>query len=442
MVNMKEKYLNLIELLVQEHKKFSLYESIKDEIVNYVFENAETVIKNINNDEVLNSYLSKLVATAMVVVPKKLNVLVERKSEAIVFGENQNLRKKDLIAEDSNKPNLIADSELEEHVQIKQNDNIYIETDFNNQSILESSSDIIDKESVMQFENKDLVIQENINENLVDVLFSDKTNKDQDTMIEVNQVLVDNMINGINPNISEELHFQDDSKESMEVFSDYEDLESLEIIENDENVESTEDVELSSNIDSFVEPVIEPLNQDSDLDYYTEDSDFETDDLLIQSELDVDNVSKSDLPVDSIIKDDLSYEDDVLELVVDETITSGSEDASSLETDELNDIEIDSVEENIVNMNIMESDDNVLEKNIQNFQCFDYEPVSININSEEVFKCLLDLNTKYSELNILKICEYRYYKKMSIKEISSVLDIQAESIVEALNLIVDVIKDK
>ena len=54
---MKEKCLNLIELSVKEHKKFPLYESIVDEIINYVSENAEIVVNNIKDEEVLNSYI-------------------------------------------------------------------------------------------------------------------------------------------------------------------------------------------------------------------------------------------------------------------------------------------------------------------------------------------------------------------------------------------------
>ena len=66
------KYYNLIESLVKKHKKFPGYEAILDDIIDDVYSHSEVIINTIDNEDVIESYLSKVISTSIIVVPKKL----------------------------------------------------------------------------------------------------------------------------------------------------------------------------------------------------------------------------------------------------------------------------------------------------------------------------------------------------------------------------------
>ncbi len=68
------KYYEIIKNLVENHKKFSGYEEILDDIIEDVFEHSKAVVASITDDGVIESYLAKVVNTSMITVPKKLGL--------------------------------------------------------------------------------------------------------------------------------------------------------------------------------------------------------------------------------------------------------------------------------------------------------------------------------------------------------------------------------
>ena len=69
----ENKYYNLIENLVKNHKKFPGYEAILDDIIDDVYAHSEVIINSIDNENVINSYLEKVITTSLITVPKRMN---------------------------------------------------------------------------------------------------------------------------------------------------------------------------------------------------------------------------------------------------------------------------------------------------------------------------------------------------------------------------------
>ena len=64
------KYYNTIENLIRNHRKFPGYESIIDEIIDDVYSHSEIIISSIQDENVIESYLEKIISTSLITVPK------------------------------------------------------------------------------------------------------------------------------------------------------------------------------------------------------------------------------------------------------------------------------------------------------------------------------------------------------------------------------------
>ena len=473
---MKEKSLNLIETIVVEHKKYHLYESIKDEIINYVFNNAEAVINNVNNEDVLKLYINKLVSTAMVVVPKKLNVKVERKTETLALQDLVKSPKKTDLPKDT----LIVDIKMDEQLNEKSEEVDFVkeaslEEDVNNGESFEELVFSDDNESSRQDDSFEQNIKAYNEEGVIDqqlsadaILLGDDLNENLETEVidepqnfelEVDQTLVVNMINGVNQNKTEELEYLDEEKSiDEEDLSNYENLEDLEIVEanldfsEDSSEENQEDFNLDIKNQSdftleenYENPEDEFLmadnNEDSFKESFEEKSiDFQTEQEIINLEDEYENDSEevSDVMIDDSVEmlECFDEENDLNLLNAEEDVIIESEE---LEPNPIDDNIL--AEETFTEDNINNDDYNSYDNCSLNYECFNYEPTDVVFDSQDICDKLSVINDKYSELNILKVCEYKFYRKMSISDIAESLNLEVEAVLEALNLIVDSIKD-
>ena len=74
------KYYSIIENIVKHHSKFPGNEALLDAIIDDVYAHSEVIINSINNENVINAYLEKVVSTSMITVPKKNNIKPARKT--------------------------------------------------------------------------------------------------------------------------------------------------------------------------------------------------------------------------------------------------------------------------------------------------------------------------------------------------------------------------
>lgn len=70
---MEKKYYDLIITLIKQHRKFTGYEAILEDIANDVYEHSKVVLDSVTNEDVITAYLTKVISTSIVTVPKKLN---------------------------------------------------------------------------------------------------------------------------------------------------------------------------------------------------------------------------------------------------------------------------------------------------------------------------------------------------------------------------------
>ena len=414
---MKEECLNLIEISVKEHKKYPLYESIVDEIINYVSENAEIVVNNIKDEEVLNSYIKKLVSTAMVVVPKRLNLNVVRKSESLILENLVNSRQEVPIL-DSIVENPVNEREEEAFLGLVADNETIAELDDieqNVENIVESDEEIVADAEVF-------IEESSINDYV----------ENSENILEVDQTLVDNMINGVSQNVAAE--YVENETYEIDSFieedsTDYDNLEDLELVEND-------GIEFDSSLteDNYA---IEELTEEDNGDFYSEED--STEEIVEECDIEKEEFEAEKLSIDTetdVFEEDI--EDEFVELTEEveaEMLEPIEEQIQEQETESLNNIGEFEVEQDTSSEFY-----NVCEDISPNYECFNYEPSDFDFDSQEICEELISLNEKYPEKYILKICEYRYYQKLSIADISEFLNIPKDAVVEALNLIVDATK--
>lgn len=67
------KYYEKIKTLIENHKKYLGLELILEDIIDDVYSHSEVIINTVKNESVIEAYLSKVVSTSIITVPKKLN---------------------------------------------------------------------------------------------------------------------------------------------------------------------------------------------------------------------------------------------------------------------------------------------------------------------------------------------------------------------------------
>jgi len=79
----ENKYYGIIENLVRTHKKFPGLEPILEDIIDDVYSHSEVILNSVSNETVITAYLSKVVSTSVITVPKKMNFHTELKHRVI-----------------------------------------------------------------------------------------------------------------------------------------------------------------------------------------------------------------------------------------------------------------------------------------------------------------------------------------------------------------------
>ena len=81
MMNQKHKYYDLILETITSHRKYSMYEAVAKEIEDEVISQVGDILDEIEDENVARNYLQRIVSTAMVTVPRRLNIT--RRSETV-----------------------------------------------------------------------------------------------------------------------------------------------------------------------------------------------------------------------------------------------------------------------------------------------------------------------------------------------------------------------
>ena len=478
---MENKYNNLIFELIKQHPRYNGYESILQDIYEDVYEHSKVILTSVTNDDVIVSYLKKVINTSIITVPKKLNfntrvrhrvitpvaqivkqeiqesigstaankvddnvdnnVMIEEESfteapDALLSIDTPEIYEsstavEEFVMEDSETQELeLVDDKSSEDLH---NDNVFL---LEESVPVEDDIDDVDNEvqadEALEFENN----EGSENDFLSDVDIVEPELEINESTVQVDVSLVDKMINGVNPiEESDEISGEDIDSE-IDAFVDVEnsDDSDLSIVENGILTDETEN-------DSVEE-----------LDFGETDSSemFETEKFSVEDDL----IGNSDIEEsDSVV----IMEND--EVVIDDTLSlfENLPEEVSLEVSE----PLEPVDTNVISELVVEEDDdsellldsdNVLTENVNinsteadfclpSLECFDFEPEEILIDSAIINDELSKIDSKYPQKKILAICDLKYKQNKTVADISKELNLDVDFIVDVLKEIVDTVKD-
>lgn len=351
-----EKYYDLIVSMIKAHRKFSEYESILDEIAADVCEHAKVVLSTVSNEEVINSYLNKLVSTAMVTVPKRMGLVPERKTQV---------------------PLEVVLPEPEPAIE---------------------EIEMPDEQEELST-TEEAVLDEDVSEELEEASV-------EEVPVTVDKNLVDKMINGVSehPYESKPERLEQPDEDELEALDDMELVDELDEIQ-EESLETCESDEVEEPVDEQSEAdvleEVEEANDEFEMLTDSEDGLLESgEDGILESE----EAFQEDLGADL----ELNAEDELPA----EEISDGGERAEEIDFE------------------------------IPTFKCFSYKPQKeMDIDKNELVEELKTMDSNNPDLHIIQICRLKFEDKKSLQEISDALGCSQDTVQEALDIIVNTVKD-
>lgn len=401
-----EKYYDLIVSLIKQHRKYSGCENILEDIVNDVYEHAKVVMGTVDNEDVLKSYLEKIVATSMITVPKKLGISHQRQSKIVLPEIKDTTAEPEVLTDIETTENIISDTFSESIDNEGVSDEIFEEL------IIEEPQEENSLEETSSFEQEpeELISEEPLQEEAAE---KKDIEEEEKTVVEsfekVDVTLVDKMINGVdNSQVKEEI-----AKENL--LDEKADSDTIEAIDELETIEPIE-IEESTAADF------------EDIDENSED--------LLQEEETVDN----DLSVDDMVsevEDSLALEDTPLE----ESLPEGSEQLLIEE-------EISPPEELFEEDEEEESPETALKEEAESsetgnpiYECFNFEPETEEVDCDEILSELNTFDEKHPEKKIIEVCRLKYNENLSVSEISKTTGLSENEVLDSLNEIIFLVKD-
>lgn len=483
----ENKYYNLIEKLVKNHKKFPGYEAIIDDIIDDVYSHAEVVIKSIDNESVIEAYLTKVIATSIITVPRNLNyqkanekkepvanfnfsVIDKQKASPELVDKmiNSSFDEKEEFKEPENQeilsvvpeePTLASD--LSYDVELKDTHDELLDNNIEDNDILNeisdeipavdsakiNYSDVSDYEDLSNLEVDDVKdteesfeIQENSEASLMtDDFDSDSKIELEDDVQEENSVdfesyeMTENSFNDNvdvtsieeinqednNGNVIEELTLDDNEsaeEQSNEFTKEYTDIQEVESLELDDS----ENVELDF-------PSLENDNDTNDSIELNEIEELE--DTSLQPENTIDEFDSLDLDITDNI-DNTDKFDELEQVSFDADIEEFEADDNNLDVLTVNE-ELDTNEGFDLGLN---ADDSLIQSvdatsdYLESNSKPDYEIE----DSQQLINGVKKLNIKRPDLNIVKVYDLKYNKKLTVDQIAAELNIDTTVILEAL----------
>lgn len=393
------KYYSIIEKIVVNHKKYPGLETIKDDIINDVYSHSEVIINSVNNEDVINAYLSKVVSTSIITVPRKMNFHVEIAHKEISIEPKNTERTK------------------------------YVDNMIN--GVVSNSTE---KEQDIVETNKDTEADEIITENL----YEDTTGE---TLVENNDRAI----------------FEEEAIENIKNETSLDEIEDIEILQQN-NIEEINEVELASQ-DSFEESSISEIElTEPESEQEILQNNIDNNQILIESDVQdsltetlSDDLTTGNIqPINELDIND-GENDDLSIMQTEENISSDNqEDITSLDLEETDlqtmdlDIltpEIDANELSIENSSQENIDD--IESTVQNtdYSLFAYNPENIdqNISTQGLDSAIEKLNEQFPNLNIIEVYNLKYKNNDSVSEIALKLKMEESAVVDALNELISII---
>lgn len=372
-----EKYYDLIVSLIKSNRRYPGCEDILDSIVDDVYAHANVVLNTVSNESVVTSYLTKIVTTSMITVPKRLGV-VHKKQETIEFPETE---MQEIIPSEETVD--VQETSLETEVETELDP---VEDTLELLGEEDNAEESLDE--INQYDEDEEIVEENEEQPEVEAdEFIEEEEEEEEIAPVVDKTLVDRMINGVpqEENISEIEKFEEEEEEEEEETGEISDITEDTIEENLLTTEDAEELPLELAEEADLEPVIE-----------------EADSL---EDFDIDEAAESP----------------------NEEIYESNEEISE---------PVESEEEVIDEDNAVDS-----EYECPSFKDLAFTPNKEDIDFSEILPEIDALDSKHPDLNILEIFNLKYKQRMSINDIAKDLNIEETDILKALNELMYLVKE-
>lgn len=448
---MEKNYYDLITSMIKEHRKYPGCEDILDDIAEYVYKQAKTVISSIEDENVIKTYLEKIVTTALITVPRKFCINIRNKKDENVVEE--------IINKTKSPEHTLFETEIQEETLTEIQEEITGEH-FEENNIeevatiepIEKTIEEIDVPETLNFDEPTVLeetpVEETEENNVTDSL-EDTTSVTEN----VDKTLVDKMINGLSntdtgidlTDETVEIDIPDMEEDVEEAESEFENLPDEDIMTEDFDItvidtDDTEEVLISDEIADTIEE-IEDFGTIETVENIEEEEEEEE---VIEADNSLQEEAQDDLMTGSLEVDNDSFDilsEDVLTLEQEE---NSSDDFDIISLDDEDVIENIDIESDDIVEEPQNTEENICDKSSDAealLKCFAFEPEENNYYLEDILASLKEADNKNPEKQLLKICELKFKQNLSVSAISEKLDLSVTEIVERLNTIIDIVKD-
>lgn len=282
---MEKQYNDLIVSLIEKHPKYPGHESILNEIVEDVFQHARVVISSVTNEDVIVSYLNKVVSNSIVTVAKKNNINVRhRHTVNSILSSIDNQKVKQEVVAPKEDSRIATQATVVEEINPSQD--LELELSLENERPVQDV--VAEVESVEVFE-----VVEEIAEKVADVVVPDSEETTLSDEEFVEKLYLDNSSELNNEEIISPIETENEPiiKEQAAVVEEIKpDMELVDKMINGVSDGSLTTVEISNESDSS--DIIDSLDEIDTLDIMSENSESEIDDKL-----EVNNVESENLVI-------------------------------------------------------------------------------------------------------------------------------------------------
>ena len=437
-----ERYHDLIVSLIKANRKYPECKDIMEDIVADVYEHAQVVLNTVSNESVISSYLNKIVTTSVITVSRRLGTHSSR---------TENI---DISSILNSKPEITPELSTPEGQEQQ------VEEETSDEAMFEEISD--DYEAVTEPEDTDLT---------ADVTEEEEFETEEEPLVsDVDKSLVDKMINGISAeeqqsedilyleeteipdmtssedegfmveedaieSIDEEMPMAENEEEAELLQGDFEIEEYSELEKEMAEIEEAEPENEIISAEEEEEELVNPEEVSEISDFVPEEAEgLETAEIpeeMVEAEM-PEAEEMLETP-EEMVEAEIPEAEEMLEEPEDlEAFEILGEQDESAELEEANEIEEEVTEEDGYDENNIGS---------PSYECFNYSPQPVEIDSDEIKQQIDDLKNEYSDIDISEIYKLKYQEKLSVDEIASKLDMSDEKVLDILKEFVYIVKD-
>ena len=455
------KYYGIIENLIRSHKKFNGYDAILDEIIDDVYKHSESVINTVNDENVVISYLQKIVSVSVITVPKRLGLHTEIKHRSIT---NEILPEKheerpvvNQVNKDFNKPTediktpTVTDKANVELVDKMINSIASASVTGNISETASNSDTTVFTEDETEILDSGADIEPIVEADVLEILTDNSDQTEEDIKRDLDEHSEDNAEN-LEPVEELDTFETEQTYEADEIFED--NAENLEPVEELETFETEQTYEADEIFEDNAEN-LEPVEELETFETVT-DNMFEEETLEPVEETDLAEIEPAafDLETGDTVgpEEDIIAEDNHLEVDFNDEMPeeSGLNILSDTQEEGLLDIS-DSLDLN-EEISLMPTSEIVSEESVEekkeelsykpmDYSLFNYAP-EVHTDTDKIKSIemkLSDLNSQRPELNIMRIFDLKYKQNLPITKIAEELNIDKQDVISALDEIIELI---